>query len=173
MMMISTASARSLLQFTVLGLLAAQPHAAAQTASSPQNTPANGYRVSGTVVSKVDGHPLARARVTLRDTKGSEKFESLVTAEDGKFYFQGVPPGKYSLTGRKRGFISAAYDQHEQFSTAIVTGAGIDTEALVLRLAPAARITGKILDESGEPVRHGDDLFPGSHQRRRRDSSSR
>ncbi len=154
MMMISTASARSLLLFTVLGLLAAQPHAAAQTASSPQNTPANGYRVSGTVVSKTDGHPLARARVTLRDTKGSEKFESLVTAEDGKFYFQGVPPGKYSLTGRKRGFISAAYDQHEQFSTAIVTGASVDTEALALRLAPAARIAGKILDESGDPVRH-------------------
>jgi hypothetical protein len=77
-----------------------------------------------------------------------------VTAEDGKFEFHGVPPGKYSLTGAKRGFITAAYDQHDQFSTAIVTGAGIDTDALVLRLAPAAMISGRILDESGEPVRH-------------------
>jgi hypothetical protein len=35
-----------------------------------------------------------------------------------------------------------------------VTGADLDTENLVLRLAPAAVISGKILDVSGEPVRH-------------------
>jgi protocatechuate 3,4-dioxygenase beta subunit len=139
---------------TVLCLLASPAYTFAQTATALQATPAGGYRVSGTVVSKTDGHPLARTRVTLRDTKNSQKFESRVTEEDGKFYFQGVPPGKYSLIGAKRGFITAAYDQHEQFSTAIVTGASVDTEALALRLAPAARIAGKILDESGDPVRH-------------------
>ncbi len=153
-MMTSAASARSLLFRAALGLLASQPYIAAQTAVAPPAVPTNGYRVAGTVVSKTDGHALARARVTLRDTKNSQKFESRVTEEDGKFYFPGVPIGKYSLTGRKRGFIAAAYDQHEQFSTAIVTGAGIDTEGLGLRLAPAAVISGKILDESGDPVRH-------------------
>jgi len=35
-----------------------------------------------------------------------------------------------------------------------VTGAGLDTETLVLRLAPDAVIAGKVLDESNEPVRH-------------------
>jgi len=61
--------------------------------------------------------------------------------------------GKYSLQGDKRGFLAGFYDQHEQFWTAIVTGAGIDTENLILRLPPAAYITGKVLDESGDPVR--------------------
>ncbi|MGC1648210.1 MAG: carboxypeptidase-like regulatory domain-containing protein [Candidatus Sulfotelmatobacter sp.] len=149
-----SASSRAFVIFAVVGLLAMVPFAAAQTTTAPQATLPNADRVAGTVVSKTDGHPLARARVTLRDTKDSRKFESQVTAEDGKFEFHGVPPGKYSLTGAKRGFITAAYDQHDQFSTAIVTGAGIDTDALVLRLAPAAMISGKILDESGEPVRH-------------------
>ena len=64
-----------------------------------------------------------------------------------------MPAGKYNLRGSKRGYISASYDEHEQFSTAIVTGAGLETESLVLRLAPAAIIAGKILDESGDPVR--------------------
>jgi hypothetical protein len=105
-------------------------------------------------VSKIDGHPLARTRVILRDTRQQDKFESFVTAEDGKFAFNSVPAGKYSLGGTKRGYVPAAYDQHDQFSTAIVTGVGLDTETLVLRLAPAAVISGKILDESGEPVRH-------------------
>jgi hypothetical protein len=105
-------------------------------------------------VSKTDGHPLARARVTLRDARNPQKFESILTAENGNFEFNGVPAGKYDLHGAKRGYISASYDQHEQFSTAIVTGAGLDTEVLILRLAPTAIISGKILDEAGEPVRH-------------------
>jgi hypothetical protein len=102
----------------------------------------------------VDGHPLVRARITLRDAKEGQKFESVITAEDGKFEFGGVPAGKYSLTGAKRGFITASYDQHDQFSTAIVTGGGLDTESLMLKLAPVAAITGRVLDEIGEPIRH-------------------
>lgn len=125
---------------------------AAQTPATPAAAGGN-YRIAGTVVSKLDGHPLGRARITVRDTKDSQKFESLVTAEDGKFEFTAVPAGKYDLHGAKRGFIQASYDRHEQFSTAIVTGAGLDTEGLVLRLAPAAIIFGKVLDESGDPVR--------------------
>jgi hypothetical protein len=151
-----SASARSLLVLSTSALcvLATQAFVAAQTTAVPPAVPGSGYRIAGTVVSKTDGHPLARARVIVRDAKDGQKFESLVTAEDGKFDFTGVPAGKYSLNGAKRGFITAAYDQHEQFSTAIVTGAGIDTEALVLRMAPAAVISGRILDESGDPVRH-------------------
>jgi len=105
-------------------------------------------------VSRVDGRPLARTRVILRDTSAQDKFESMVTVEDGKFAFPNVPAGKYSLGGTKRGFITAGYDQHDEFSTAIVTGAGVDTESLVLRLAPEAVISGKVLDEAGDPVRH-------------------
>ena len=151
----SAATARaSLLRMTLLCLLGTPTWTAAQTTGVPQTIPGNGYRIAGIVVSKTDGHPLARARVIVRDTKDPQKFESVVTAEDGKFDFRGIPVGKYSLNGAKRGFITAAYDQHDEFSTAIVTGAGLKTEALVLRLAPAAVISGKILDESGEPVRH-------------------
>ena len=35
-----------------------------------------------------------------------------------------------------------------------MTGAGLDTENLLLRLAPDAVIAGKVLDESNDPVRH-------------------
>jgi protocatechuate 3,4-dioxygenase beta subunit len=77
----------------------------------------------------------------------------MVTADDGRFEFKSVRAGKYSLQGARRGFVTGFYDQHEQFSTAIVTGAGVDTENLVLRLSPSAVLTGKVIDESGEPVR--------------------
>ena len=141
---------------TILLLIAVPQSTVGQTAKTSRTAgAADTYRIAGTVVRKTDGHVLANARVTVSDTKNSQKVESVVTSEDGKYEFNSLPAGKYSLSARKRGFISAAYDQHEQFSTAIVTGAGLDTETLVLRLAPDAVLTGKVLDESGEPVRHG------------------
>jgi carboxypeptidase family protein len=149
------------LSLVVLCIAEAQSFAASQTATAP-----SGYRIAGTVVSKADGRPLARARITVRDASDPKKFLSIVTAEDGKFEFTGLPAGKYSLTGARRGFISASYDQHDQYSTAIVTGAALDTETLVLRLAPDAVITGKVLDEFGEPVRHATvQLYFDDHSR--------
>lgn len=115
--------------------------------------PSGPYRIAGTVVNAKAGGPLARARVTIADAKNRQGVQSVITSDDGRFEFH-VPAGKYSLNGAKRGFIPASYNQHEQFSTAIVTGADLDTENLVVRLAPDAVLTGKVLDEFQDPVRH-------------------
>lgn len=129
-----------------------------------------GDRVAGIVVSKADGHPLSRARVVLAGVKNRRIRESVITTDDGKFEFNGVPAGKYSLGGAHRGFISAGYDQHDQYASAIVTGAGIETDNLVLKLAPDAVISGRVLDETGEAVRQAtvtlyiDDHSSGVHQ---------
>jgi carboxypeptidase family protein len=136
-----------LLIWTVLLLLHSMP--AQNTADSLASGP---YVIAGTVVNAVGGHPLARALVTIGDTRNREVTQNFVVSEDGRFEFH-VRAGKFSLQAARRGFITAAYDQHEQFSTALVTGAGLDTEHLVLRIAPAAVLAGKVTDESGEPVR--------------------
>jgi hypothetical protein len=127
----------------------------AAQASSPQQPEAkpSGFRVAGKIVSAVDGHPLAQAHILLVNTKSPQDPPWIASADDGHFEFNQVAKGKYSLEGAKRGFISQAYNQHEQYSTAIVTGAGIPTEDIVLRLMPMAVISVKIIDESGEPVR--------------------
>ena len=145
-MAVCSNSARSF--WFIFGLTTALAWAAPQTANIPPAIIPGGYRIAGSVVSKADGRPLGRARVTVRDAKEPQKFQSMVTAEDGKYEFNGVPAGKYSLTGAKRGFIAASYDQHDQYSTAIVTGAGLEAETLVLRLAPNAVIAGKVLDQA-------------------------
>lgn len=111
------------------------------------------YRVAGTVVNAKGGALLPQARVFLTDVKNPKNAQTQLTTDDGHFAFQ-VPAGKYVLRGAKRGYISADYNQHEQFSTAIVTGAGVDTENLILQLAPTALLFGKVLDENGDPVRH-------------------
>ena len=127
---------------------------AAQNSVPPQTQPSSSaFRIAGTVVNAIGGSPLARARVTIVDARNRKNMQSLITSDDGRFDFKQVGAGKYSLQGAKRGFIPGLYDEHEQFSTAIVTGAGLDTENLLLRLAPSAVLSGKILDELGDPVR--------------------
>jgi hypothetical protein len=115
--------------------------------------PTGPWRIAGTVVNAKGGGSLTRARVTIMDAKIRQNVQSVVTSDDGRFEFR-VPAGKFALQGAKRGFITAAYNQHDQFSTAIVTGAGVDTENLTLRLSPNAVLTGRVIDESGEPVRN-------------------
>jgi hypothetical protein len=111
------------------------------------------FQVSGIVVNKVGAHPLAGARVVVGNTKNRESVVSMVTSPDGRFTFH-VPAGKYSLGAEKRGFLTTSYKAHEQFSTAIVTGAGFDTQSLVIQLAPEPVLKGKVIDEAGEPVRN-------------------
>ena len=130
------------------GAVADQNPAAQETSRAGQT-----FRIAGTVVSATTGEPLSQARIWIAETRDRAKSISMVTSEDGRFEFSQLKAGKYSLEGAKRGFISSAYEQHEQYSTAIVTGPEFATEQLVLRLTPMALITGHVVDEFGDPVR--------------------
>jgi Carboxypeptidase regulatory-like domain len=112
------------------------------------------YRVAGVAVNDVDGAPLARTRVSLSEVQDRKKSESVITGADGRFEFRNVPAGKFSLGGARRNFMPTTYQWHDGYSTAIVTGAGLETENLVLRLIPLGMISGKVVDEAGEPVRN-------------------
>lgn len=147
--------ARSLQVGMLLGAVASGwAVSAVQVAASTRSAPAEGrFRIAGTIVSSLSGAPLARARVSVTDVHNPDLVLRVITAEDGHFEFNGLQAGKYSLQGAKRGFLTAAYDEHEQFSTAIVTGPDYDTGNLILRLSPLAFLSGKVIDEFGEPVR--------------------
>jgi carboxypeptidase family protein len=166
-------SSRSSIVIIVMLALLSWQYSAAQANNGPQQSFGGGFRIAGHVVSAKTGYPLARARVSITDTRNPQRTLSLLASEDGKFEFNGVTAGKFALEGAKRGFIRASYDQHDQFSTAIVTGAGLDTENLTLRLDPVAVLTGKVLDESGDPVRNAtvtvyrEDHFSGVSRIRR------
>jgi uncharacterized protein (DUF2141 family) len=137
----------------------------AQAPPSPDvSRPAQTFKIAGTVVNAMTGAPLSQARISIAGVQDRSKPAFLITTEDGHFEFSSLKPGKYSLAGAKRGFISAAYEQHEQFSTAIVAGPEFSTENLVLRLTPMALITGHVMDEFGDPVREANlTLYFESH----------
>jgi hypothetical protein len=149
----------------LLLLCASAGNAGAPSASPKSEAPSASYKIAGAVVNNVTGAPLAQARVSLVDTKTRKGVAQQQTADGGRFEFAGLPAGKYSLDGSKRGYISASYEQHEQFSTAIVTGPELKTDELLLRLNPVALIGGHVRDEVGEPVRHAQvTLFLDNHR---------
>src|SRR4051794_17643485 len=69
-----------------------------QTTAVPQAPGAGEFRIEGTVVSKSDGHPLDRAAISVADVNNRKNSPVVITTEDGKFVFQGLAAGKYSLT---------------------------------------------------------------------------
>jgi Carboxypeptidase regulatory-like domain len=135
------------------GVFCASSSYGEQDPSGTKPDAAAGFKVAGLVVSSTTGTPLRDTRVTLENTKNRREAVGMITREDGRFEFAGLGAGKYSLEGARRGYIPAAYQQHEQYSTAIVTGEKFDTQNLTLRLVPMAMLTGKVLDEYGEGVR--------------------
>ena len=140
----------------LLVLTAAAPAFAQNPPSPPQinNVPSPGFVIAGTVVNAVTRAPISRVRVSLASTRARAQRIEILTGESGHFEFAGVPPGKYSLQGARRGYVSSAFEQHEQYSTAIVTGPEFATDKLVFRLMTLSLITGHVLDESGEGLRN-------------------
>lgn len=131
-----------------------------------QQQPDGPYHVSGTVVNGITREPLERATVSLTPLGDASRARSVQTGVDGRFKFDHLPADKYSLSGSRRGFITASYDEHEQYSTAIVTGDGLQSENLLLRVVPDAVISGTVTEDSGDPVENAQvSLYRVSHDR--------
>ena len=111
------------------------------------------YRIAGKVVDAHAGTPLGRCSVQIADVKDRGESRTVTSADDGSFAFGGLPQGKYSLTAERRGYMAQSFEEHDQYSTAIAVGPGLDSENLVFKLTAEAVITGAITDEAGEPVR--------------------
>ena len=91
--------------------------------------------------------------VEIEPTENGGASRSVETGSDGLFAFDGVEQGKYRLSASKRGYLPQAYEQHDNFSTAIVVGPELQSEGLIFKVVPQAVITGVVTDERGEPVR--------------------
>jgi hypothetical protein len=122
----------------------------AQTASTPQPAPV--YSIAGTVVNTASGEPVRRATVAVLSEEDQQTVASAETDDEGRFSLDGLAAGKYPLTASKRGFLTAYYDQHEGYNTAIVAGEGQETNKIVFRLVPGAVLRGVVTGDGGDPV---------------------
>lgn len=122
---------------------------------APQRAAVGGnYTISGVVVSATTGQPLEDAEVTVQMVGTGGPMAETTTDAEGRFAFEGLPAGKYLLSASRHGFIAAAFDEHDGFSTGIVTGKGLVSNGLTFPLLPQAMIGGTVTDDSGDPVQH-------------------
>ena len=111
--------------------------------------------IQGTVVSTDLGRPVRRADVTI--SGGDIRMtRSVQTDEQGVFTFAELPAGEFTLTARKGGFVETIYGQKQPGSGRPGTGirllAGQQLKDLSMPLARGGVITGRVLDEVGDPA---------------------
>lgn len=76
-----------------------------------------------------------------------------VTDADGRYFFNGIAPGGYTLEVERAGYLRKLYraSPHETFS-AITVAAGQHLNRINMAFTRAVAISGRVLDEDGDPV---------------------
>ena len=110
--------------------------------------------VSGMVIKLAGGEPLPGATIDLRAADDRNIRISIATDSGGHFTLKRVTPGPYRLTVAKNAFVSQEYGQRRPGDpgSILTLHPGQDLRDLVFRLLPSAVISGRILDEEGEPL---------------------
>ena len=124
------------------------------------------YRITGTAVNAATGEPVRRAIVALISYSDHNTIASVETGDDGRFVLENLAAAKYDLAAFGRGFLLSLYNQHELYTSAIVTGEGQQTENLIIRITPAASLHGVVSTDGGDPVENAKVLLflkPHSH----------
>ena len=110
--------------------------------------------LSGVVTTDEDTmKPLTRAAITVRgSTVGDDRVA--LTDEQGRFEFQGLPPGPVEVSSRKNGYVTTSYGATSVGGPGtpvhLVSGRSIH---VAIRMVRAAVITGTIRDPVGAPLR--------------------
>jgi hypothetical protein len=118
-----------------------------------QSAPPGTARIAGRVVAFGDeAAPVRRAIVLL--SGGIARSQSVVTDDEGRFAFVGLPAGTFMLTATRPGFVPAAYGARTpgRPGTPLQLAAGQALGDLTIRMAPGAAIAGTVRDERGMPV---------------------
>jgi hypothetical protein len=134
------------------GVLAGAQNALAPLRPTAVNAMSGPYRIAGVLVNAATDEPVRRASVEALKDDDSRAVASCVTDSEGRFALERLAAAKYQLTASKRGFRTAFYDEHDQFSSAIVTGPDQDTTHLEFKLTPGAVLRGMVTSDDGEPV---------------------
>jgi protocatechuate 3,4-dioxygenase beta subunit len=81
---------------------------------------------------------------------------SATTDAAGKYAFENVEPGTYSLSVQRQGFLNQRYGARGPTSsgTPLTVTAGQVLKDLLIKLTPQGAISGRVLDDEGEPVQN-------------------
>lgn len=113
--------------------------------------------ISGRVMDGLTGEPARRVQLMLFPTSPKGRAWPLITTSDplGNFYFATAPAGTWTLSTAPRGrYPRQTHGQAAPMSrgTVLVVEAGRETAGIEFVLQPGAVVSGRVLDEDGEPM---------------------
>ena len=112
--------------------------------------------VRGTVTNGVTGDRLRKAYVRLAPVGDDAHTRPAVTDAEGRFVFEKVPAGNYSLEAEHPGLMESKYGEDAGAPVDLKIVAGQNLSDLTIKLMPPAVISGRVRDEDG-------DLWPHAH----------
>ena len=150
----------------LLFVLAATPEARTGQATNPpsQQTPARDTSataqkgtgvIRGRVVAGDTGRPLRRARVSVSGIGlGASGQKAVSTGLDGTFVVKELIPGRYRITVTRGGYLRIEYGQRRpnEQGRPVELAEGQTLEKIDIALPRMSGISGRVTDESGEPI---------------------
>lgn len=113
--------------------------------------------IEGTIYNAATGEPVRKAVVTLRPADGVRAQgpgRAAISDTAGHYSITGVDPGAYRLFAERTGFIrqELGATRPGKSGTPVLLAAGENRKDADLRLTPQGVITGRVLDEDGDPA---------------------
>ena len=104
-------------------------------------------------VKSADGGALRRAQISVRGAP-LPNARTASTGLDGEYQIRELPAGRYTITASRSGFLSSQYGQRRNGDQGkpVELADGATIESIDFALDRAGVITGRVTDETGEPV---------------------
>jgi hypothetical protein len=125
--------------------------------TSTQDPQSKVASVAGQVLRADIGEPLKKARILITsENDNSADPYTAITDSEGRFSIAGIRPGRYKMNVERDGFISKSYgeDKTGSSSAVLLLESGQQITDLLFRLQKCGVISGRVLDEDGEPARN-------------------
>jgi hypothetical protein len=138
-----------------LALFAPVIYAQERSAQPASQKSAETCSLEGRVAGAIKGEPVRKAILLLSQTGAPQgQRYSTTTGSGGSFAMQDIEPGKYRLMVMKSGYAPMQYGSRSPGHAGITLSLdpGQHIRDLVIRLTPQAVISGRVLDEDGDPV---------------------
>ena len=126
--------------------------------NGPPRPPEGRGAIAGRVVDAQTGHPIARARVRLNGIGPGIPRPPVTTDESGAFAFSHLPAGAFMLFVEKPAYAAARYPEAgltlRNANRPFLLADGETLDRLVVPLQRPSAMTGRVLDEHGDPLEY-------------------
>ena len=109
-------------------------------------------RIRGRILAADTGRPVGRAQVTLSGSPAEPR--RTLTDADGRYEFNGLPAGSFSVSASKTGYGNLQYGQRRPFEpgTPVAVAGGRTVDRIDISLPRGAVIAVRVTDDLGDPM---------------------